>query len=194
VQKIKTNIKYKAIFDTARKLFWKYGIKRVSIEEICKEAEVSKMTFYKFFPNKIELAKTILDELIGESMIKWESLVNSEIPFQTKVEELFKIKYEAAKNISIEFINDMYKNPDMGLIPIVEIHGQKSQSLFVEFLKDSQAKGLIRKDIKIEFILHYVNTSSQYLDDKYLLSLYESPRDLIMEVMNFLFYGLSPKQ
>ena len=194
MDKIKSNIKYKAVFDTARDLFWKYGIKRVSIEEICKEAGVSKMTFYKFFPNKIELAKTILDEVMGESMIKWEALVNSDIPFQKKVEGVFKIKSEAAKNISIEFINDMYKNPEMGLVPIIEIHGQKSYALFVEFLKDSQAKGLIRKDIKIEFILHYVNTSSQYLDDKNLLGLYESPRDLIMEVMNFMFYGLSPKQ
>ena len=50
-----TNPKYLDIFKTAKDLFWKYGIKRVSIEEICKEAKVSKMTFYKFFPNKIEL-------------------------------------------------------------------------------------------------------------------------------------------
>ena len=29
----------------ARELFWKHGFKRVSIEEICQKASVSKMTF-----------------------------------------------------------------------------------------------------------------------------------------------------
>jgi len=53
---------------------------------------------------------------------------------------------------------------------------------------------LIRQDIKIDFILHYVNNSSQIMDDKHLLSKYDHPHDLIMEMMNFLFYGLSPKK
>ncbi|MDH5400751.1 MAG: TetR/AcrR family transcriptional regulator, partial [Cyclobacteriaceae bacterium] len=58
---ITQNRKYQAIFETAKELFWKYGIRRVTIEEICKEAGVSKMTFYKFFPNKVALANTILE-------------------------------------------------------------------------------------------------------------------------------------
>lgn len=190
----KSNKKFDSIFATAKDLFWKYGIKRVSIEEICKEAKVSKMTFYKFFPNKIELAKTILEDTIGESMTKWENLVKSEIPFQEKVKEIFIIKFEASKNISMEFINDIYKNPEMGLMPIIETQGQKSMSLFIEFLTDSQSKGLIRNDIKIEFILNYVNNASQMMDDKQLLSHYKQPHDLIMEMMNFMFYGLAPKK
>ena len=32
-----SNVKYQDIVSTARDLFWKFGIKRVSIEEICKE-------------------------------------------------------------------------------------------------------------------------------------------------------------
>ena len=188
------NKKYQDILTTAKDLFWKYGIKRVSIEEICKEAKVSKMTFYKFFPNKIELSKTILDDVIGKSMQKWEELVNSEIPFQEKVKELFVIKFEASKNISMEFINDIYKNPELGLQPIIEKYKLKSQSLFIEFLNDSQKKGLIRQDIKIDFILHYVNHSSQIMDDEQLLTKYDHPHDLIMEMMNFLFYGLSPNK
>ena len=46
------NIKYNQILTKGKELFWKYGIKRVAIEEICKQAHVSKMTFYKYFKNK----------------------------------------------------------------------------------------------------------------------------------------------
>ncbi|MBN1927463.1 MAG: helix-turn-helix transcriptional regulator, partial [Prolixibacteraceae bacterium] len=47
------------ILQSAKKLFWKYGIRKVSIDEICREAGVSRMTFYRLFKNKIELAKVV---------------------------------------------------------------------------------------------------------------------------------------
>ena len=57
---IRENPKRKKILDTAHELFWKHGLKRVSIEEICAVAGVSKMTFYKHFANKTALVKYIL--------------------------------------------------------------------------------------------------------------------------------------
>jgi AcrR family transcriptional regulator len=48
-----TNQKYLKILAAGRDLFWKHGFKRVTIEEVCREAGASKMTFYKFFENKI---------------------------------------------------------------------------------------------------------------------------------------------
>ena len=46
--------KYQDIKKKGKELFWKYGTKRVTVEEICREAGVSKMTYYKFFKNKNE--------------------------------------------------------------------------------------------------------------------------------------------
>ncbi|MBE9509365.1 MAG: TetR family transcriptional regulator, partial [Bacteroidetes bacterium] len=34
------NQKFQQIITTAKELFWKFGIKRVTIEEICQEANV----------------------------------------------------------------------------------------------------------------------------------------------------------
>ena len=49
------------ILIAGKKLFFKYGLKKVTIEEICAEANVSKMTFYKYFPNKTALVKKVFD-------------------------------------------------------------------------------------------------------------------------------------
>ena len=65
-----SNPKRIQILSTGKELFWKFGFKRVTIEEISKEAGVSKMTFYKYFPNKIELAKNILDDIFDDSLVK----------------------------------------------------------------------------------------------------------------------------
>ncbi|OQX98966.1 MAG: hypothetical protein B6I20_10440 [Bacteroidetes bacterium 4572_117] len=184
--------KYHDIIKTGKRLFWKYGIKRVTIEEICKDASVSKMTFYKFFTNKIELAKTILDIVYKESLTEFDQLIHSNISFTEKIKELFIMKLEGTKDISIEFITDIYKKPDLGMQEYMENQRKDSLAIFVDFLKDSQKKGQIRKEIKIEFILHYLNQAMSMVQDEQLVSKYEHPQDLIMEAMNFLFYGLLP--
>jgi len=186
--------KYLDIFDTAKDLFWKYGIKRVTIEEICKEAGVSKMTFYKFFRNKIELAKVILKIVIGNSLEKFEQIVNGDLDFHDKVKEMFLIKLESTKDISVEFISDIYKIQDANLHLIINEQRQKSLKIFVDFLIDSQKNGLIRKDLKIEFILYYFEQMTHMMDNKDLVAKYDHPQDLIMESMRFLFYGLFPRK
>ncbi len=183
--------KQQDIFDAAKTLFWKYGIKKVSIEEICREANVSKMTFYKFFPNKIELARTVWLVLTEVWMQTYDNIVHDDnILFQEKIMALFKLKHDAAKGVSMEFVQDLYK--DIDLQGIVIEYQQRSISLFKEFFMDSQEKGLIRKDIKIEFVMFQINMMSSIMDDKELLSVYDNVEELAIESMNFLFYGLLP--
>ena len=190
----KENPKYQQLLQTGKNLFWKYGIKRVTIEEICKESGVSKMTFYKHFPNKIELAKKVWHHEIESSMDRYRNVVNGDLEFKEKIKELVIIKLNAAKDISVEFISDVYNNPELGLQAEIEKNTHESLSIFINFLKDAQNKGQFRNDIKIDFVLYYFNQISHMFDDKNLVSKYEHPHDLIMESMHFLFYGLSPKR
>ena len=90
------------ITQTAYKLFWKHGISRVSIEEICREAGVSKMTFYKFFSNKKELGEKVIDNIIDESLEKYRSLMKEEISFEKKIRKQLLLKFEGTKEISQE--------------------------------------------------------------------------------------------
>lgn len=187
------NPKYRQIVAIGKELFWKYGVKRVSIEEICREAQVSKMTFYKFFPNKKELAKEIIKVVIGKGVDDFNDLVVSDKSFTEKVQEMFILKHEATKDISPEFINDLYKNPELELHTEIEALGQKSMAVFVQFLNDSKEKGLIRDDVKIEFILAYQANLARMMDNPQIMALYDEPHDFIMDAMNFLFYGIMPK-
>ncbi|RKY44359.1 MAG: TetR/AcrR family transcriptional regulator, partial [Candidatus Neomarinimicrobiota bacterium] len=47
ISSVSSKKKIDKIVETGKKLFYRYGIKKVSVEEICKEAGVSKATFYK---------------------------------------------------------------------------------------------------------------------------------------------------
>ena len=54
--------KKETIINTARKLFTQYGYTRVSMEEIAKEANVTKKTIYSYFKDKSALFQYFIDE------------------------------------------------------------------------------------------------------------------------------------
>ncbi len=75
------NLKCQALLSAAKDLFWKHGIKRISVKEICVHAGVSKMTFYRFFDNKLDVVKTILDLIIEESTTEYNEIMAMDISF-----------------------------------------------------------------------------------------------------------------
>ena len=186
--------KYSDIVITARKLFWKYGISRVSIEEICREAKVSKMTFYRFFPNKTELGKTIIDNIMDESIEKYRNLMKQDIPFEEKIRKQLLLKFEGLNEISAEFIKDIFSNQKLG----IHTHWQNRTDEFVEEVKNDYAKaqkeGFIRKDLNLDFMFYFSTKSTDLLTDPKFLEIYDSMQDLVMEYANLVFYGIFPRK
>ena len=74
------------IIKTAIDLFSRFGTKRVTVEEICKTAGVSKATFYKYFKNKLDLIRHIRDELIEIGFNKFDEISAMDIPYPEKIE------------------------------------------------------------------------------------------------------------
>ncbi|MBR1787003.1 MAG: TetR/AcrR family transcriptional regulator [Paludibacteraceae bacterium] len=48
------------ILETSLELFKQYGIRSVSIDDICRRLGMSKKTFYQYFPGKTELVEEVL--------------------------------------------------------------------------------------------------------------------------------------
>lgn len=185
-----SNLKYQQIINASQALFWKHGIKRVSVEEICSLAKVSKMTFYRFFPNKIELAKHLLQELSEESLKTYRNLINSDLSFIEKVNKMIEMKLKSTNNIGQEFISDLYKNNELGLLPCIEKAQKESLDLTISFIADAQKKGFIRQNLTIDFILYFFNQMAKTITDNELVVKYKTPQALIMEVTEFFFNGI----
>ncbi len=185
--------KFDQITSTAKNLFWKHGIKRVTVEEICTEAGVSKMTFYRLFDNKIELAKIILNELFDSSLQKYRDIMDQDIPFAQKIQKTILLKMEGTQEISEELIKDIYKNEEPALIEFMAEKKKQSMNEILNTFTIAQRKGWMRKDIKPEFIVYFINKINDMATDETLLAMYKSPQSLIMELTHFFFYGILPK-
>jgi AcrR family transcriptional regulator len=173
-----------------KELFWKYGLKRVSVEDVCQEAQVSKMTFYRFFPNKIDLAKAVYDQMVEESMRKFTEIMKSDSPVSEKIKDLIILKLEGTYDISREFLMDIYKTPGTGLKEYIERESARSWHEVLRFFKLAQRKGIFRKDFNPEALLFITKQISILVTDENLLKMYGSPHELIRELTYFFVYGL----
>ena len=184
------NLKRELILKIAKKLFWKFGFKRVTIEEVCKEAAVSKMTYYKHFPNKIELVKTLMNDVLQESLEKYRKISESNIPYPEKVVKMIDLKREQIETMSSEFFRDYVQSEDHELISFLQQLTQENLQMFTNDFKKAQDDGDIRSDLKVDFIMYVMNHLVEMAQEDALLDMYEEPQDLVMEITNFLFYGI----
>ena len=182
--------KRELILKTGKELFWKFGFKRVTIEEVCKEAGISKMTFYKFFTNKIDLVKTIMNDILQESLSKYKKIMASEIPYPEKVVALIHLKSEQVETMSSEFFRDYVQADDPEMISYLQQLSGESMQMFTDDFRKAQENGDIRKDLKIEFIMYIMNHLVEMAQNDALINMYDEPQDLVMEITNFLFYGI----
>ncbi len=180
------------LIEAGKRVFWKYGIKRVTVEEICKEAGVSKMTFYRCFENKIELAKNVYTSVVNHATEKAHDLIYSDISPAEKMKGIIEIKLEGVENISRDFIMDLFNSQDTELQKFFEKTNRKSYEEIIKSFHYAQEKGWFRKNLKPELLFYISEKIGPLLADEYLLKLYGSPQNLIMEVTNLFTYGIAP--
>jgi AcrR family transcriptional regulator len=182
--------KMERIVATATELFVKHGIKRITVEEICREAGASKMTFYKYFDNKIDLMRHIWQNWFDEGYARLDEIDAMEIPFKEKMELLIDWKMNLLKRMSPDFLEEvLHAAPELTDF-LMEMR-QKNLSLFMEFVAKAQARGDMRK-INPAFFMAAMNKMVDMITDGDLEKLYPDRLDLIREVHDFLFFGILP--
>ena len=185
------NPKKEQILKTGKDLFWKFGFTRVTVEEICTEAGISKMTFYKYFSNKIDLVKTLLGKVLNTSMEKYRQIMESPIPYPEKVTQMIELKREQTHTMSSEFFRDYLQSGDPELMAFLQKLSDESLRIFTEDFRKAQQNGDIRKDLKVEFILAVMNLLVEWAQhEKSLMDMYEDPQDLAVDITSFIFYGI----
>jgi AcrR family transcriptional regulator len=60
------------IIDKARALFFSYGVKSVSMDDISRDAAISKKTIYKSFDDKNQLVTRLVEDLISCAAVRLE--------------------------------------------------------------------------------------------------------------------------
>ena len=181
--------KLSQIVDTAKYLFLRHGIRRVTVEEICKKANVSKMSFYKHFKNKIDLLKYLWRDWLDEGYAVTDEINARNIPFTEKLELMIKWKMEFLSEMSSEFIEEtVHADPEM--MGFMMEFKQRSYRRFMDYFLEWQKNGDIRSDIRPELFLAVVDKIRDIFDDDNIRNLYTDTASFSLELNKLFFYGI----
>lgn len=181
--------KFNQLMKTAEDLFMRYGIRRVSIEEICKTANVSKMTFYKFFRNKNDLALQLIINMLDEGQVEFNDIISRDLPFSEKIELFIQFKLNYGKRFSKEFYQD-FIGYTQEIHDFVLERSQQGIQQMKDLFREAQQKGELKKDLNLEFLSFMLDHLLELREDPRLLSIFPNMYELTRDWLNLFFYGV----
>ena len=177
--------KYDQLVKTAEDLFKRYGMRRVTVEEICQKADVSKMTFYKYFANKVELVRVIRDRWVDEGFKKFDEINALDIPFPEKIDRMTHWKMEWGARVNAEFIRELISNDDV----LVEFKRR-----YLANVVAAQRQGEVRSDIDPEFLWMAAEKLGELFKDGSWKAVFSKPEEFQKQLRTLLWYGLLTRE
>ena len=174
-------------------LFCRHGIRRVSVEEICRQSGVSKMTFYKYFQNKTDIALRIMEYLYDQGFETVEQIWEDKGPFIDKLTRTMVWKKELMTRFSFEFVQDIINSSDPVLHAYLDRMKTRSMIFFENILNQAQERGEIRSDLSVPFLVAVIEGLQHMLDNERFLKLFDSPRDMQDQLFTLFYYGVLPR-
>ncbi|MFA7327078.1 MAG: TetR/AcrR family transcriptional regulator [Candidatus Kapaibacterium sp.] len=185
--KTATNTK---LLDSTRKLIWQQGINKTSVDQICKDAGLSKMTFYRAYENKYDIIKEILDENYNTMAVDYDQIFNRNIPFIEKVMELIYYIMGSVKEISPDLIRDIIKQDNPHLHDYMQSKIEFQRDLSLKYIIIEQKKGNFRSDVKLEFISFFLVHINELALEERLNNIYESTDELVSQLTKMFYFGI----
>ena len=139
------------IIQVASRLFEQFGIRSVSIDNVCKELHISKKTFYIHFPQKEDLVDAVLNFNSKNNYDKFEKLFRN----KNAIDSLILIIKEIKKTLESESLSMCY-DLEKYYPKVFEKHESLRRSEirqgFELNLKQGIAEGFYRDDLDVELI------------------------------------------
>jgi len=181
--------KFSQIVATAENLFMRHGIKRVTIEEICRTADVSKMTFYKFFRNKEDLTEYIVDQLVEDAEQKFENVFSQDISLEQKLQQWIQIKLEYSRSMSKEFYYDLLRYNNALHDRLVK-RAAALQNKVLDLFRDAKRQGEMNPDLTVDLVAYMLNHMMTIVEDEQFEGMYTNLEDMTRDLAAFFFYGV----
>lgn len=182
------------LLNAAKILFFRRGIKAISVEQIAEEAGVSKMSFYRSFENKGAIALAILKNEVEESLVGYRAITYSENTFLDKMEMFMILKMEQMELVSSQFYMEVVSNEIPELSDYYAQQQRDGLEHFKMMFKVAQENGEVRADLNLTFIPMIADYLNKLSADKEYVKMMGGHKEMIKTVASFFLYGIAPKK
>ena len=181
------------LIEAGHELFWKFGFKKVTVEDVCKKAGVSKMSFYRYFGNKTDLAKRVLDKVLSEGIEKFRIILTDDDTIANKMHRFIALKMEGTNDISKEFVEDLYTDLGSEIQLYMAKRSTEAWVSVMEEFRAAQSRGVFRSDFKPEILFAMSKDIAEIVTNPALNSLYANTQVVIVEWVNLITFGIAPR-
>ncbi|WP_330109911.1 TetR/AcrR family transcriptional regulator [Methylophaga thalassica] len=154
-----TDTKQKLI-STASELIWKNSYGSVSVDDICKAAEVKKGSFYHYFKSKADLALASMEDHFENSKQDYERIFSQSVPPIKRFEGLVEHIIEKQSDISITYqqvcgcpyatLGSEMAGQDQDIREKVDSILKRYEDYYASAIRDMVAQGQLPKSTDIE--------------------------------------------
>lgn len=143
------------ILNSSLMLFFKYGIKHVTMDDIAKELGMSKKTIYQFYKEKDDLVNQLCDIQLKEQEKKFEMLnATAKDPIQEIITISSQMR-EMVQNINPLFFLDLQKFYPMSYQRFQKFKTECAYRLILINIRKGIEMGVYRPDLEPDFIANY---------------------------------------
>lgn len=143
-------MKEEQIIEATRQLFTTYGYKRVSMDEIAKQANVTKKTIYSYFKSKEDLLKYFINDEIKKMKTIIENTENKDLPYFANVHNVI-IRLIEYKNES-EFLKSIIRESEIFENKIITQNLKEIDYEIRKYISKRLQEAIDKKYIEVEDI------------------------------------------
>jgi len=153
------------ILKTATELFCKYGLRNVTIDDICTELRISKKTFYTYFKQKEDLILQMVEDMHHKKTEKEKKLIapdDNKNTIDRAMDIVLLTKNNSSDKMQNLFyeLNKYYPNVHARII-------EKRQAQTIEFftrnIKKGIEEGIFRDNLDVEMTAQFLSTQFRSL-------------------------------
>ena len=181
------------IIEKAGELFFEYGIKNISMDELASSLGISKRTIYENFKDKEDILRFLITKLSNERNKIFKEFLEEGL----NVVEIFIKVIEIQMDMPIssaKFIQDIYKYYPK-ITKLLQENIEKNNEFLQNFLLKGIGQGYIREDLNVEVTAFLVEESTYtYIRASYMEKPPFSFSDLFYTMMINFVRGISTEK
>lgn len=183
------------ILDRCERLFMRYGIKSVTMDDVSRELGISKKTLYQYFENKEDLVyKVTQNHFECQNQEVSAIIANS----GSAIDEMIGIS---------DWMNKLSKNMNPGIVFDLRKYHPESWQVFIRHrneyvfkcifdnIERGKREGLYREDLNSDIIARiYISKMEMFFDPEIFPSDKYTPEKTFKEFMNYHIHGIATQK
>lgn len=191
----RTNRKKNSIRQAALALFRQYGIAKVNMNEIARQAKVAPATLFNYFGSKLGLVEDLLTDLMDRQLERHEAVWGSELSFPDKMKRLLLGEADILKEISFAYRESGEIEHAAILDLFARYQRDKVMPFYLRLIRAGQAEGHIPSRYSVQSIVDYLEMYRSQAGRLFETTPADERDRRLDDFAELFFYGLNgPRQ